>query len=107
MANENRWVEVQPHTTRWEPKQGEELEGRYLGSRTFEAEKGPFEAHSIRQAGTGRAYSISGPVICTLFAASGARAGDEVRLVYTGLRDTEDGERRYHTFRLFTLWGSR
>lgn len=85
MSTSKKWRKVEGPKV-WRPKLGDELEGFYGGTRTFEGSYGKYEVVIIYTE-TG-AFSISGCKALSLVRCAGALdREDKVRFVYKGTVD--------------------
>lgn len=85
---------------RWNPGDGESLEGTYLGQKAAEGQFGAYIQFHIAEE-SGQVWYVTGTMIEGLFTASMAQPGMKVRVVFLGKKECAGNEGQYKDFDLF------
>lgn len=83
----------------WYPKEGDELVGEYLGTEVKAGKFGEYKIHVVRVRAGDIRY-VSGTVVDDLFKI--VEVGARVKVVFGGLQKSNDGDKVYKCFELYT-----
>lgn len=87
----------------WRPAAiDEELVGEYVGRTLREGMFGQYEVVTIWVPGKG-AFIASGTALIQLVDAAGLERGDPIRIVYRGIEELYEGERKLKLFDLYVV----
>jgi hypothetical protein len=101
IVNGQRWRKVSSNIAKWQPEVGEVLTGVFIGMQTRSGQFGSYSVAYVRTADKS-VRTISGSMLIDLISLCGIDAGDDIMIVYNGLKPSRSDEtKKFKDFALF------